>query len=112
MAYDREAVKALINEELAASVDGSGPAITLFAWRKCGFATKARKSLAESDVDFADVVLDKYSPMHAELAMTTGRLSVPYAFEKGELIGGTEPDGELPGVVGWLREREAAADSA
>merc|ERR1712129_457409 len=98
---DREGVRADIarivaSRELACGV----PGIVVFAWKNCGFATKARAALAERGIESTDVTIDKYSPLHAELAFTTGRTSVPYIYVDGKLVGGCDTDGDYPGLMG------------
>jgi len=100
--YDRQDIVAQLECHLAPSIDGSGPAVILFAWACCGYATKARHVLEQRHMPYTDVVIDKFSAMHAELAMATGRTSVPYIFERGLLLGGFEADSELPGLAGTL----------
>ena len=84
------------------------PPFTLVAWANCGFCTKAREELDARGVAYAHHVVDRYSAEHAELAMATGRCSVPYVFSaSGVLLGGFEADGELPGLAGALAAMEA-----
>jgi len=102
VAYDRAAVRAEIRRLLASSRDGSGPQLSIFAWKNCGFATKARGVLESRGISFADVVIGKFSPLHAELVLLTGQATVPYIYERGAFLGGYEPSLELPGLVGAL----------
>ena len=113
-AYNRQEVSTRIGEllaqddEAAAADDAAG--FTLFAWRNCGFCTKARKELDARGLKYRMVVLDKYSAEHAELAMETGRLSVPYVFDRaGALLGGYDADERYPGLAGTLAAYDAAA---
>ena len=73
----------------------------------CGVALSARALLeSHGEASYADVTIDKYSPQHAELALTTGRPSVPYVFVGGKLVGGCDEDRVHPGVANALRARE------
>ena len=100
--YERAAVRAGLSEVVASAE------IVLLAWPQCGFATRARALLAERAADrpFADVVLPKYGKEHAELALLTGRPSVPYVYVRGELRGGCEADDDFPGLAAALDELE------
>lgn len=98
-AYDRAAMR----KELAEAV-ASEP-VVLFAWRNCGYATKARALLAEREQPFADVPLDKFGAMHAELALWTGRPSVPCIYVDGVLAGGFDADATHPGLERALEAR-------
>ena len=105
-----ERIAKLIRRSPAAA-DTAKPraAFTLFAWPSCGFCTKARAVLEARGIPYEHVVIDKYSAEHAELAMSSGRCSVPYIFgTSGELLGGFDSDDEWPGLIGAL----AAMDSA
>ena len=104
--YDREALRAKIASIVAQSRSGDAemPTVVIFAWPHCGFATKARAALDEADVAYLNVVIDKFSPEHAELAFTTGRPTVPCIFVRGELVGGCEADESLPGLMGVINE--------
>ena len=102
--YARDEVRAQIRQLLAPSrlvCEGGPPAVVIFAWRQCGFATKARAALDARGVAYTSVELDKMGPLHAELALMLGRLTVPYVFVRGECVGGYEADA-LPGVVGVI----------
>ena len=55
-------------------------------------------------------MIPKFSPEHAELAMSTGRASVPYIFDAaGELLGGFEAEADWPGLTGALAARDRAS---
>lgn len=102
--YARDEVRAQIRQVLAPSrlvCEGGAPAVVLFAWRQCGFATKARAALDARGVGYTSVDLDKMGPLHAELALMLGRPTVPYIFVRGECVGGYEADA-LPGLVGVI----------
>lgn len=103
-AYDRKAVRAEL--EAAATSD----TCVVFAWPRCGFATTARGMLAERGVAFTDVVLEKFSPQHAELALLTGRPSVPCIYLDGALVGGCNEDVSHPGLLKALEKREDTLD--
>ena len=75
--YDREAERRRIHQ-----LTGSSE-IVMLAWPQCGFATKARALLEERGEVFADITIPKLSPIHAELALTFGRASVPAIFLDG-----------------------------
>ena len=96
-AYDRVAVRDELRNAIASSK------IVLFAWPRCGYATTAR-SLLGTEL-YADVVVDKFSPQHAELALLTGRPTVPCIFVDGELVGGCHEDERHPGLVKTLETR-------
>ena len=98
--YVRERVRAELDALLEPSRRGDGPAVIIFAWRSCGYATKARRALDERRVPYSDVVVDKYGSMHAELALVSGRPSVPCIYVRGQLIGGFEGDAQCPGLLG------------
>ena len=102
LAYDREAVRQEI-QELTNSEE-----VVLLAWAQCGFCTKARKLLAEEyeGQTYRDVTIGKFSPLHAELALTTGRPSVPYIFVDGVLAGGCHEDETHPGLLKTLEGRK------
>ena len=72
------------------------------AWKSCGFATKARALLKERGFPFDSITLDKISPLHAELAFSTGRATVPYIFVNGDIIGGFDGDENGIGLVNAL----------
>jgi len=106
--YDRLAVRRRLAEQTKAVEEeegGTASAFTLVAWPRCGFCTKARAELEARGVAYRHVVVDKYSPEHAELAMSTGRPSVPYVFGKeGVLLGGFEAEPGWPGLAGALAD--------
>ena len=90
------------HEEPTAETEDS-PAFTLVAWPHCGFCTKARAELDARGIPYKHVVIDKFSAEHAELAMSTGRCSVPYVFDRsGTLLGGYEREGDALGLIGAL----------
>ena len=102
--YERDEVRAQIRQMLAPSrlvCEGGAPAVVIFAWRQCGFATKARGALDARGVGYTSVELDKMGPLHAELALMHQRTTVPYIFVRGECVGGYEADA-LPGLVGVI----------
>lgn len=102
--YARDEVRARIRQVLAPSrlvCEGGAPAVVIFAWRRCGFATKARAALAARGIAYTSVELDKMGPLHAELALMHKRTTVPYIFVRGECVGGYEADA-LPGLVGVI----------
>jgi len=105
MAYDRNAIRNDIESMISSSE------IVVLAWPQCGFANKARRLLADSGYGeeqqhYADLVIDKFGPLHAELALTTGRLSVPYIFVDGVLVGGCDEDRHHPGLSKALEVRK------
>jgi glutaredoxin len=102
--YDRDTVRAEIASVLEQSRDEIQPDVVIYAWPHCGFAIKARAALDEAGVAYSNVVVDKFSPQHAELALTTGRPTVPCIFVRGELVGGCDPDESLPGLMGVLEK--------
>lgn len=109
--YERDEVRAQIRQTLAPSrlvCEGGAPAVVIFAWRRCGYATKARGALDARGVAYTSVELEKMGPLHAELALMLGRPSVPYIFVRGECVGGYEADA-LPGLVGVI-DRLALSD--
>ena len=72
--YDRLAVRRRLAEQTKAVEEEEGAtasAFTLVAWPRCGFCTKARAELEARGIAYRHVVVDKYSPEHAELAMST-----------------------------------------
>ncbi|EOD38635.1 hypothetical protein EMIHUDRAFT_224426 [Emiliania huxleyi CCMP1516] len=75
--YDWLAVRRRLAEQTKAVEEegGTASAFTLVAWPRCGFCTKARAELEARGIAYRHVVVDKYSPEHAELAMSTGRPS-------------------------------------
>ena len=102
--YERDEVRARIRQMLAPSrlvCEGGAPAVVIFAWRRCGFATKARAALDARGVAYTSVELDKMGALHAELALMHKRTTVPYFFVRGEYVGGYEADA-LPGLVGVI----------
>merc|ERR1740139_324959 len=96
--YDGEDIRA----EIAVAV--AVPGIVVVAWKHSGFATRARAELTKRGLESTDVTIDKFSPLHAELAFATGRTSVPYIYVNGELVGGCEADGGYPGLMGVIDE--------
>lgn len=109
--YDRDVIVGQICDYLESSKNANDPDMTIFAWKNCGYATKARKMLDEYDIAYTNVILGRYSPMHAELAMMTGRTTVPYIFEQDAFRGGCESDADLPGLEKTLVMRDATAKS-
>jgi len=99
--YDGENVRAGIADAV-----GAGGGVVVFAWKNCGFATKARKALIKRGIPNVDVTIDRYSPLHAELAFATGRTSVPYIFVNGELVGGCDADDDFSGLMGVIDDLE------
>ena len=102
--YERDEVRARIRQMLAPSrlvCERGAPAVVIFAWRRCGFATKARAALDARGIAYTSVELDKMGALHAELALMHKRTSVPYVFVRGEFVGGYEADA-LPGLVGVI----------
>jgi glutaredoxin-related protein len=104
LAYDRAAVRDAIRNTIASSK------IALFAWPQCGFATTARALL--SDDTYTDVTVDKFSPQHAELALLSGRPTVPCIYVDGELVGGCHEDEQHPGLAKVLAARRDVASSS
>jgi len=113
--YDRKSIRTEVNkivvgtktEQEIGNTDVSttltqDDEVVILAWKNCGYARKARKLLQDRNIEYTDVVIDKYSPIHAELTLMTGRTSVPYIYVGGEFIGGCNPDGELSGLVGII----------
>ena len=114
--YDRAAVRA----ELARLVEGD--AVVVFGWSSCFFCVDAEQKLRDADVPFRAVHVDLWrrSPdvwhdadaddsgsgaaraaknvrkatktLQAELALLTGRCSVPVVFVKGELLAAGDDD--------------------
>jgi len=105
MAYDRSAIR----DDIEAMISSSE--IVVLAWPQCGFASKARRLLGdygygEEQQLYADLVIDKFGPLHAELALTTGRPSVHYIFVDGVLVGGCDEDRHYPGLSKALEVRK------
>ena len=114
--YDRAAVRA----ELARLVEGD--AVVVFGWSSCFFCVDAEQKLRDADVPFKAVHVDLWrrspdvwhdadaddsgsgaaraaknvrkatNPLQAELALLTGRCSVPVVFVKGELLAAGDDD--------------------
>ncbi len=77
------------------------PSITLFTRRGCEYCTRAKALLADSDLDFEELVLNRdYS--EASLRAVAGSPMVPQVFIDGEHIGGAEE------LARYLDERQAA----
>ena len=98
--YDRTQVRADLRRVVG------GARVVVLAWARCGFATKACGELDARGIAHRSVVLERYGAAHAELALLTGRPSVPYVYADGQLLGGCDADAELGGLEGWLEAQQ------
>ena len=109
-AYDRAAARKEIARLLA------GDAVVVFGRRGCDGCADAARLLAHAGVRFRAVQLDRWglvdgartetNPLHAEIALQTGRATLPSIFVCGRNIGGLDRDDECEGLLSLLETGE------
>eukprot|EP00899_Mesostigma_viride_P008561 jgi/Mesvir1/17706/Mv18988-RA.1 len=97
--YDKQNVQTLIDKHI------QGSPVMVFSWSRCPFCIKAKNILNELGAKYTALELDEMGEegkaIRAQLAVMTGRTSVPNIFINGKGIGGCN-DG--PGITTLLNQ--------
>jgi len=84
--YDPEPIQRKINDVIAKSCNEVKPSVLVFSSSECKATEKLRKYLDGQSILHTEFIIQTITPMHAELALMTGKPSTPYVFVSGELI--------------------------